>query len=44
MGGLKGSFGIKEEVKLDLCLSSQLASMKPSSVLWNQTYLDLESS
>ena len=44
VGDLKGSFGIKEEVKLDLGLSGQLASMKPSSVLWNQTYLDLESS
>ena len=43
VGDLKGSFGIKEEVKLDLGLSGQLASMKPSSVLWNQTYLDLES-
>ena len=44
LGDLKGSFGIKEEVKLDLGLSGQLASMKPSSVLWNHTDLDIESS
>ena len=44
LGDLQGSFWIKEEVKLDLGLSGQLASMKPKSMLWNQTYLDLESS
>ena len=38
----KGSFELKEGVQLDLGLSGQLASMKPASVLWNQTYLDLE--
>ena len=44
VGDFKSSFEIKEDVKLDLGLPGQLASMKPSSVLWNQTYLDLESS
>ena len=44
LGGLEGSFGVKEEVQLNLGLSGQLASMKPKSISWNQTYLDLESS
>ena len=44
VGDFKGSFGIKEEGKLGLGLSGKLASLKPSSVLWNQTYLDFETS
>ena len=42
VGDLSGSFKIKEEAKLDL--SGKLAALKPSSVLWYQTYLDLETS
>ena len=42
VGDLNGSFEIKEEVKLDL--SGKLAALNPSSVLWDQTYLDLETS
>ena len=44
VGDFNGSFGIKEEGKLGLGLSGKLAALKPSSVLWDQTYLDLESS
>ena len=42
IGDLSGLFKIKEGVKLDL--SGKLAALKPSSVLWDQTYLDLEMS
>ena len=42
LGGFNGSFEIKEEGKLSL--SGKLASLKPSSVLWDQTYLDLQTS
>ena len=42
IGGLSGSFGIKEELKLDL--SSKLAVLKPKSVLWDQAYLELKTS
>ena len=42
LGGFNGSFQIKEEGKLSL--SGKLASLKPSSVLWDQTYLDLQTS
>ena len=42
IGDLSGSFKIKEGVKLDL--SGKLATLKQSSVLWDQTYLDLETS
>ena len=44
VGDSNGSFAIKEEGKLGLGLSGKLAALKPSSVLWDQTYLDLESS
>ena len=42
LGGLEGSFVVKEELQFDLDLSSQLAFMKPKATfLWNQTYLDI---
>ena len=42
IGDLSCSFKIKEEVKLDL--SGKLAALKLKSVLWDQAYLDLETS
>ena len=42
LGGLEGSFEVKEELQFDLSISGQLASMKPKATsLWNQTYLDI---
>ena len=41
-GGFEGNFEVKEEQKLNLGLSGQLAAMKPkASSLWNQKYLDI---
>ena len=42
IGDLSGLFKIKEGVKLDL--SGKLAALKPSSVLWDHTYLEIETS
>ena len=42
VGNFNGSFEIKEEGEVSL--SGKLASLKPSSVLWDQTYMDLQMS
>ena len=42
LGGFNGSFEIKEEGEVSL--SGKLASLTPSSVLWDQTYVDLQMS
>ena len=40
LGGFNGSFEIKEEGEFSL--SGKLASLTPSSVLWDQMYVDLQ--
>ena len=42
LGGFNGSFEIKEEGEVSL--SGKLASLTPSSALWDQTYVDLQMS
>ena len=42
VGNFNGSFEIKEEGEVSL--SGKLASPKLSSVLWDQTYMDLQMS
>ena len=42
LGGFNGSFEIKEEGEVSLF--GKLASLTPSSVLWDQTYVDLQMS
>ena len=40
LGHLNGSFELKEESEISL--SSKLASLIPSSSLWDQIYVDLQ--
>ena len=42
LGDFNGSFEIKEEGEISL--SGKLASLTPSPVLWDQTYVDLQGS